>query len=99
MLIKLKNPVEADGQRIETLSMRPPLVMDVIAARKASKEEMEQDAHLYARCCGQPFEVINRLHMADFAQLDVAYNRMVMEEAAAVPPGESDPAPGDLPAT
>ncbi|MGE4296927.1 MAG: phage tail assembly protein [Desulfovibrionaceae bacterium] len=102
MLIKLRHPVKIEGQRIETLTMRAPLVRDVITARKASRDEMEQDAELYARCCGQPREVIDMLHMADWAQLDAAYNELLEDDftpEAGAPVGEPQPAAGETSAT
>ena len=72
--IKLKYPVESDGQTIDKLSMRRSKVKDrlVVAKMKNALDE-EKEIRLFSNLCEVSPSVIEELDESDYANLQKAY--------------------------
>ncbi|MFW5455012.1 phage tail assembly protein [Thioalkalivibrio sulfidiphilus] len=71
--ITLEFPVERDGKRLETLSMRRPTVGDELAAGKHKSDPAEREVSLFANLCEVAPQTIHALDMVDYGQLQEVY--------------------------
>ena len=67
--VKLDNPIEFDGQRVEKLSIRSPKVKDNIQIQKMQGSDSEKEVAFIARLCNVPIELIEELEMSDYFKL------------------------------
>lgn len=72
--IDLKYPVTFNGQEYRRLSMRRPMVRDILAADKAAAGDAEREIRLFASLCEVPTEVIEQMDMADYVSLQEVYS-------------------------
>lgn len=73
-MIALDYPIEADGVRLERLSIRRPKVRDLLTANKSGGgDEVAREIRLFANLCEVAPEVIEDLDMADYGKLQDAY--------------------------
>ena len=63
--VPLDYPLEVDGKTVSSLTLRRPLVSDLIAAER-QPGEVGQDAALLAACSGLPFEAVGRMDASDY---------------------------------
>ena len=63
--VSLSYPIEVDGKSVSTLTLRRPLVRDLIAAER-QPGDIAQEAALLSACSGLPFEAVGRLDAADY---------------------------------
>lgn len=73
--LPLDRPIEVDGKTVSELTLRRPLVRDLIVAER-QPGQIGQEAALLALCSGIPFEAVGRLDADD-------YRRVVAEGDAA----------------
>ena len=66
--VSLSRPIEVDGKTISSLTLRRPLVRDLIAAER-QPGDIAQEAALLSLCAGIPFETIGRLDAADYRRI------------------------------
>jgi hypothetical protein len=71
--IKLRHPIEIDGVRTTTFSMRRPKVRDLRAAEKSAKNEVDREVWLLASLCEVPLDAIDELDVADYRALQDVY--------------------------
>ena len=71
--IKLTYPVSVDGAEVNSLTLRRPVVMDMIAADKAAGSEAEKEVQMFANLCEVPPGVIKALDLADYTRLQEGY--------------------------
>jgi hypothetical protein len=67
--ITLSRPLEIDGAKVATLTMREPLVADKLTASKRKGSEEEQQVAMIADLCGVTPGDIERLPIRDYMKL------------------------------
>lgn len=67
--IRLQYPLSVDGMRIESLTMRRPLVRDRLAAERAAGSDVEKEIRLIANLCEMAPQHIELLDLADYSKL------------------------------
>ena len=72
--ITLDFPVEFQGQRISTLTMRRPKVIDRLTADKTQGTDLEQEIVLFANLCGIEKELIYEIDQDDYKKLGEAFS-------------------------
>ena len=88
--IPLSHPIEVDGETVSSLTLRRPLVKDMIAAER-QPGAIGQEAATISACAGLPFEAVGRLDAEDYRRVllraELAFastpadQRRVIEEA------------------
>ena len=82
-IITLHSPVALDsGVKLDTITMREPLVRDRIAHSKDRGNEEEKEARMIAQLCNLDEKDIWQLTAADYARLLDTFNVFML------PPGE-----------
>ena len=71
--ITLKYPITVDGVKTDTLQLRRPIVKDMISMEKTEQSSAEKEVHLFANLCAIPFDSLLNADMADYTQLQQAY--------------------------
>lgn len=71
--IELKHPITLNGIEVSQLNLRRPKVRDVRAADKAGSTDSEREIWLFANLCEATPEAIEELDMADYLQVQRAY--------------------------
>ncbi len=74
MVITLKKPIEVDGQKVETLTMREPTVLDQKLAQSNAKTNVDMETQLFANLCGIPSDVVNGMKLSNYNRLQIAYS-------------------------
>ena len=71
LTVTLARPVTHNGRPYETLTLRRPLVRDLIAANRQAQASgpTAGDAALVAACADVPFTAIGQLDAADFRRI------------------------------
>ena len=88
--VDLSHPIEVDGRTVSSVSVRRPLVKDLIKAER-QPGEIGQEAALLSSCSGLSFDAVGRLDAAD-------YRRIVREaELGFTSPGAGTPDRSDIP--
>ena len=85
--VPLSHPIEVDGKTVSELSLRRPLVRDLIAAER-QPGEIGQEAALIAACSGLSMEAVGRLDADDYCRV-VLTGGMGFFSTAARPPDPS----------
>lgn len=67
--ISLAQPINHDGQAITSLTIRRPIVSDMLAAQKVSANEPERELNLIAILTGLPRAAVEKLDMRDYMAL------------------------------
>ena len=67
--LKLNAPFEHGGKEIISLTIRRPIVADMLAAQKVSTNEPERELNLIAVLTGLPRAAIEKLDMRDYMAL------------------------------
>ncbi|MDR6960551.1 hypothetical protein J2W43_004556 [Pseudomonas brassicacearum] len=79
--VKLTVPVEANGVRVDTLSLRAPTVRDLRVARQtAPNDEEQQDLNLFASLAEVGTKDLDGMALKDYARLQAGYFRLVQED-------------------
>lgn len=71
--IKLAFPVDFDGEKITSLTMRRPKVRDKLKAKKVKGDDEDRALALMADLVEQPIEMIGELDEVDIAKLGEQY--------------------------
>ena len=72
--IELRYPVEVDGRKLTTLTMRRPKVRDDRDARRiAGDDDAARELALFGNLCGEAPELIEELDLADYHRLQQAF--------------------------
>lgn len=90
-VVVLREPVEAGGRRVETLTMRRPLVRDLRAAQRAAGRGAlgaDVEFRLFVNLCEVEPEVIDGMDLADYLRLQKVY-----EDFTSPPPTSGAPGP------
>jgi hypothetical protein len=72
--IKLEYPIEFQGQKITTLTMRRPKVIDRITSDKTEGSELEQEIVLFSNLCGVDLKLIYEIDQLDYRKLGEAFS-------------------------
>ena len=105
--VSLTYPIEVDGRTVSSLTLRRPLVKDMIAAER-QPGAIGQEAAMIAACSGVPFKAVGRLDASDYRAVtlrsELAFastpddQRRILIEAGLgfmlVPDGAPDPSAG-----
>jgi Phage tail assembly chaperone proteins, E, or 41 or 14 len=67
--LKLSTSIEHGGKEIGSLTIRRPIVADMLAAQKVSTNEPERELNLIAVLTGLPRAAIEKLDMRDYMAL------------------------------
>ncbi|MDB6447082.1 phage tail assembly protein [Pseudomonas sp. 21TX0197] len=79
--VKLTVPVEANGVRVDTLSLRAPTVRDLRVARQtAPNDEEQQDLNLFASLAEVSTKDLDGMFLKDYARLQAGYFRLVQDD-------------------
>lgn len=73
-LIKLKQPITANGIEIQELQLRRPLVRDMLNSTKSAGTNEEKEISLFANLCNVSPKDIESLDLRDFFALQEAYS-------------------------
>lgn len=68
VIVPLSRPIDVDGKSVSSLTLRRPLVRDLIAAER-QPGEIAQEAYLVSACSGLPFEAVGRMDAADYRRI------------------------------
>ena len=71
--IKLKHPVTVDGVEVGSLTIRRPKVRDMLSVEKGEGVQADKEIRLFANLCEVTPVTIQELDMADYANLQKAY--------------------------
>lgn len=71
--ITLKEPGVFEGRPVDTLTMRPPLVEDQLAAEATGGTDAQKEVFLIARLCTVPTELIQKLPLREYKHLQKAF--------------------------
>lgn len=74
VVITLKKPIKVDGQKVETLTMREPTVLDQKLAQSNTKTNVDMETQLFANLCGIPSDVVNGMKLSNYNRLQIAYS-------------------------
>ena len=88
----LTHPIEVDGKTIASITLRRPLVRDLIAAER-QPGDVAQDASVLSACSGLSFEAVGRMDAGDYARI------MAEAELGFFSALAGAPAPSDTPAS
>lgn len=69
MDIKLNEPIEHNGNKVTSLTIRRPIVADMLAAQKVSTNEPERELNLIGILTGLPRAAVEKLDMRDYMAL------------------------------
>lgn len=75
--IKLKNPINVDGDNIEVLEMRPPKVRDRLIAEKQAGGVAEKEMIFIANLCNVTPDVMMEVDLSDYVKLQEAVNNFL----------------------
>ncbi len=75
--IKLKTPVEVNGETFENMTIRPPKVRDRLVAEKTPGNSADKEVTFIANLCTVSPDVIMELDLADYVQLQEAVNHFL----------------------
>lgn len=67
--LKLSTSIEHGGKEITSLTIRRPIVADMLAAQKVSTNEPERELNLIAVLTGLPRAAVEKLDMRDYMAL------------------------------
>ncbi|XVJ50909.1 MAG: phage tail assembly protein [Vampirovibrio sp.] len=71
--IKLEYPFDFQGQKITSLTLRRPKVIDRITSEKAEGSELQKEIVLFANLCGVEVDVIYALDQQDYYKISEAF--------------------------
>lgn len=66
--VPLSHPIDVDGKTVSTLTLRRPVVRDLIAAER-QPGEIAQEASVLSACSGLPFDAVGRIDAADYRRI------------------------------
>ena len=89
--VDLDHPIEVDGAAVASLSLRRPLVRDLIAAER-QPGEIGQEAAVIAACSGLSFEAVGRLDATDYRRVLRESQLGFFSDAAGTPDPSGAPA-------
>lgn len=72
--ITLKYPVTIDKHEYKALTMRSAKARDQVVAQKSASNNADVELVLFSNLCEVSTDVIEELEMADYQQLQKAYN-------------------------
>jgi Phage tail assembly chaperone proteins, E, or 41 or 14 len=75
--IKLKTPIQVNGETIEQMVIRPPKVRDRLVAEKTPGGTAEKEVTFISNLCSVSQETIMELDLADYVQLQEAVNHFL----------------------
>ena len=79
--IDLYYEYEADGAKVSSLTMRPPMVRDVRAAQRGGGPASQHETRLFANLCEVTPEFFEDLHMRDYVAVQEAYEAFLGRES------------------
>lgn len=71
--IELTHAIEIDGVRVKTLKIRRPKVRDMLSVEKSTDNDAQKEINLFANLCELTPDQLMDLDMADYTQLQKAY--------------------------
>ena len=78
--IKLRTPVKVDGVSVDTLTMREPLVSDLLAAKRNKSSAEEIEVVTFANLCEVAPETIKGLTVFDYNRVQAAFRRLTEDD-------------------
>lgn len=78
--ITLKTPVKIDGVPVDSLTIREPLVSDMLASKKGKSDPADIEIALFANLCEVAPETIKQLSMRDYNRLQKAFRKITEDE-------------------
>ncbi|MBU1001910.1 MAG: phage tail assembly protein [Proteobacteria bacterium] len=71
--ITLEYPVENNGKNYSELSMRRPVLRDMLVAEKKGGSDLQKESVTFSNLCEVTPEVIQALDMKDYKKLQAVY--------------------------
>lgn len=79
--VNLTRPSEANGVRVDKLSLRAPTVRDMRTAQQTGGEDDEQrEMNLFASLAGVSTKDLEGLTLKDYTRLQAGYFRLVQDD-------------------
>jgi len=79
--VTLSNPVEMNGIKVDTVSLRSPTVRDIRAAQKVSGDDDEQrELNLFASLAEVGTKDLEGMALKDYNRLQTGYFRLVQDD-------------------
>ena len=75
--IVLEYPVEVDGEKVTSLTMRRPKVRDLKAAEKCGGSDADKETFIFASLTDTSLTVIDSLDLLDLQLLQGAYSNFL----------------------
>lgn len=75
--VELKYPIDHDGKTLKSISMRRPTVGDTLGVQKGATGAPEIELRLVALLTGLPMDVIAKLDMKDYTQVQQVMREML----------------------
>ncbi|BBD08444.1 phage tail assembly protein [Desulfovibrio ferrophilus] len=72
--ITLEYPVEIDGQNYGELSMRRPVLRDMLIAEQKGGSDLKKESVTFSNLCEVTPEIIQALDMKDYKKLQAVYS-------------------------
>lgn len=72
--LKLSEPIEIEGKKVETLNMRRPKVKDALAADLPGKSDLEKEIIQFSNLCEVPPDALEELPLKDYTALQKIYS-------------------------
>lgn len=67
--IELEYPIDFEGGKLKSVTLRRPKVGDVVKARKGLKDEADQEVAIIAKLSGLPPAAIEDLDISDYKKI------------------------------
>jgi len=71
-IVTLEHPISVNGEQVTSLSMRRPIVRDIIKAR-SNKNEAESEMVLYADLCQITAQEMGTVDVSDYQKLQEVF--------------------------
>lgn len=71
--IKLSKPLDVDGTKVDTLTMREPTVGDQLVMEEIGGTPGNQEVNLFANLCGITAAQVKKLSIKDYKKIQAAY--------------------------
>ena len=94
--ITLQHPFTWESKQVKELTLRAPKVKDMLAARKTTHDEAEQELAMFANLAEVLPEMIHEMYLGDYMQLQKAYTGFLSSAPSKPGPCVSDSKPGRI---
>ena len=80
VVVALTRPSEANGIKVDSLSLRSPTVRDIRAAQSAGSDDEQRELNLFASLAEVGIKDLEGLALKDYGRLQAGYFRLVQDD-------------------